>query len=374
MNFRSRLVRTLLPVLLGVLGLVLVLVVALVALPQRPDSAGTESGSGQSPSPAASDPGAAPAAEPGAADPDTDPDAPGDATAAATSNVYFPGGFYREPDTPADAAVARLRAAGDTASAGLVQQIASQPTAIWLGDWYSDALLTTLVKRHAAAARQQGTTLVLVTYAIPNRDCGGYSAGGHGYDTYLAWNRTIVAALGGTRAVILVEPDSLSMLASPNCAGEAAKRLPLIRGAIDILHAAGNRTYLDGGNSNWLTPTAQASWLTQAGIAAADGFFTNVSNFYPVQAEQDYAGKVSSRVGWKHFVIDVSRNGKGWLGTWCNPPGAGLGANPTADTGAVKLDALLWVKHPGLSDGTCNGGPAAGTWFESYALDLARNR
>jgi endoglucanase len=255
-----------------------------------------------------------------------------------------------------------------------VQQIASQPTAIWLGDWYSDALLTSIVKRHAAAARQQGTTLVLVTYAIPNRDCGGYSAGGHGYDTYLAWNRTIVAALGGTRAVVLVEPDSLSMLASPKCAGEAVKRLPLIRGAVDILRAAGNRTYLDGGNSNWLTPSAQADWLTQAGIAAADGFFTNVSNFYPVQAEQDYAGKVSSRVGWKHFVIDVSRNGRGWLGTWCNPPGAGLGANPTAKTGAVKLDALLWVKHPGLSDGTCNGGPAAGSWFESYALSLVRNR
>ena len=37
------------------------------------------------------------------------------------------------------------------------------------------------------------------------------------------------------------------------------------------------------------------------------------------------------------------------------------------------LDALLWVKLPGESDGTCNGGPAAGAWFPSMALELARN-
>ena len=41
--------------------------------------------------------------------------------------------------------------------------------------------------------------------------------------------------------------------------------------------------------------------------------------------------------------------------------------------GTTSLDALLWVKHPGDSDGTCNGGPKAGMWWEKYALDLVRN-
>ena len=34
-------------------------------------------------------------------------------------------------------------------------------------------------------------------------------------------------------------------------------------------------------------------------------------------------------------------------------------------------DALLWVKAPGESDGSCNGGPSAGTWWTEYALGLA---
>jgi endoglucanase len=286
----------------------------------------------------------------------------------------FSGGLYVENGTDAQAAVARLSSEGQTASAQLVEQIASQPTAIWLGDWYSDALLKSVIQRNVTAAGAQGRTLVFVTYAIPDRDCGGYSAGGFDAAEYLDWNQTIATALAGTHAVVLIEPDSLSMLASPACAGMAAERLPLIRSAVDILAGAGLSTYLDGGNSRWLTPTAQAAWLNQAGIADATGFFTNVSNFNPTQQENDYAGKVSSRVGWKHFVIDVSRNGAGSTGEWCNPAGAGLGANPRVSDGTGKLDALLWVKHAGASDGSCDGNPAAGDWSDALALGLIANR
>jgi cellulase/cellobiase CelA1 len=31
-----------------------------------------------------------------------------------------------------------------------------------------------------------------------------------------------------------------------------------------------------------------------------------------------------------------------------------------------------WIKTPGRSDGTCDGGPPAGTWWPSYALALAQ--
>jgi len=37
------------------------------------------------------------------------------------------------------------------------------------------------------------------------------------------------------------------------------------------------------------------------------------------------------------------------------------------------IDAYLWIKRPGESDGTCNGGPAAGGWWIAGALELARN-
>jgi endoglucanase len=126
------------------------------------------------------------------------------------------------------------------------------------------------------------------------------------------------------------------------------------------------------------------------------------------------------------FVIDTSRNGQGPLdasayagepynqpegvitalnnGNWCNPPGRGVGPRPTNVTGNALVDAYLWVKIPGQSDGSCDsaGGarawdfaaynpwgvaevdqphfdplwgmvnPAAGEWFPEQALELAK--
>jgi endoglucanase len=98
-----------------------------------------------------------------------------------------------------------------------------------------------------------------------------------------------------------------------------------------------------------------------------------------------------------HYVIDTSRNGRGpWAPPaypdpqdWCNPPDRGLGLPPTLDTGEPLVDAYLWVKTPGESDGECTRGlgpagetvdpewgmidPGAGDWFPEQALQLAAN-
>ncbi|HUP83761.1 MAG TPA: glycoside hydrolase family 6 protein [Candidatus Limnocylindria bacterium] len=100
-----------------------------------------------------------------------------------------------------------------------------------------------------------------------------------------------------------------------------------------------------------------------------------------------------------HFVIDTSRNARGpWSGTnahpqshddteaWCNPPGRGGGARPSASTGKTLVDAYLWIKLPGESDGKCyrwtDGpndpvfgieDPDAGAWFRKTALQMANN-
>ena len=142
-----------------------------------------------------------------------------------------------------------------------------------------------------------------------------------------------------------------------------------------------------------------------------------------------FAANMGTAVATTHFVIDTSRNGQGpnsmdafanapfnqpasvistlRAGNWCNPPGAGLGTRPTASTGVPLLDAYLWVKIPGESDGGCDaaGGPrawdyaaytlpgwpttasqqalfdplwgmfdpASGAWFPQQALQLAQN-
>jgi endoglucanase len=63
-------------------------------------------------------------------------------------------------------------------------------------------------------------------------------------------------------------------------------------------------------------------------------------------------------------VIDTSRNGQEpWQPgnypdpmDWCNPPGRGLGLEPTLQTGNSLVDAYLWIKIPGESDGECTRG------------------
>jgi endoglucanase len=109
-----------------------------------------------------------------------------------------------------------------------------------------------------------------------------------------------------------------------------------------------------------------------------------------------YSGNLGHAVAATHFVVDTSRNGQGWWNPpagvdsdpqdWCNPPGRGLGAKPTANAGNPLVDAYLWVKTPGQSDGSCTRGlpggsadpewhqvdPAAGAWFPAQALQLAQ--
>jgi endoglucanase len=49
-----------------------------------------------------------------------------------------------------------------------------------------------------------------------------------------------------------------------------------------------------------------------------------------------------------------------------------VGERPTSQTGQARVDAYLWVKRVGESDGTCNGGPAAGTFWDTYAIGLVQ--
>jgi endoglucanase len=87
-----------------------------------------------------------------------------------------------------------------------------------------------------------------------------------------------------------------------------------------------------------------------------------------------YAQALAARLPGLHAVVDTSRNGLGPTpdAQWCNAPGRALGQppHPVADP---LIDALLWIKHPGESDGDCGRHePAAGTFWPGYALGLVR--
>ena len=97
-----------------------------------------------------------------------------------------------------------------------------------------------------------------------------------------------------------------------------------------------------------------------------------MANFLPTADNVTYGTAISKALGGTHFVIDTSRNGAAAEAEgFCNPPGRRLGQAPTLDPGIPLVDALLWIKRPGESDGDCGGGaPTAGEWYAAYALSL----
>lgn len=252
------------------------------------------------------------------------------------------------------------------ADAAAIQRIAEQPRAVWL----TDGDPAPEIESALHAADTTGTLAVFALYYIPERDCG--PEGAPDADAYRDWVRTVSAALRGRRSVVILEPDALAASDCPGVDGGA--RLALLAKAVTELKSAGAVVYIDAGHPRWQPVRVTAERLRLAGIDGADGFALNVANFVSTTENVEYGRAVQRLVGGVGFVIDTGRNGAGPApdGEWCNPPGRKLGSPPTTSPPYGAVDALLWIKRPGESDGTCNGGPPAGEWWPEYALDLAR--
>ncbi len=279
--------------------------------------------------------------------------------------------FYVNPADSAVTAENQLQATGQTSAAAQIQTIASQPEATWLT---SDSS-TSVVAGIMSAAAKSATVPVFVLYNIPWRDCGQYSSGGaSSADDYEGFVNSVVAALGQGRAVLIVEPDALSELSCLSSAQQQTYYQLIGYAAHQIDTDANASVYVDAGNPGWVPAATEAAALQQALGSAKAGFAVNASNFASTEADVAYGTAISQAAGGRHFVVDTSRNGgNAAAGQWCNPPGAGIGANPTTNTANALVDADLWIKDVGESDGTCNGGPAAGQFWLSYALQLVAN-
>ena len=114
--------------------------------------------------------------------------------------------------------------------------------------------------------------------------------------------------------------------------------------------------------------------LHLAGIGMADGFALNVSNVHGTESTSRTASssRSSSAASTSSSTPAATASAEHRRDDWCNPRGRALGTAPTTNTGNPLIDAFLWVKAPGESDGTCGGGPAAGMWWSAYALELSR--
>lgn len=383
--------------------------------------------------------------------------------------------YVVQPNQGAKKQINQLEKSGNQADANLIRNMIRTPQAEWFTGGKPSSVKREVLSVVKRAARQN-TVPVLVAYNLPFRDCAQFSAGGATtVQEYKDWIKAFAAGIGNNEAIVILEPDGLGIIpwykqfrGLPSEAGgyewcqpaeaeeatSADERFEMLNYAVSVLKARPNtRVYLDGTHSSWLGSGDAAHRLSQAGVADADGFFLNVSNYrltehlekygtwiakclwfatdpgswgqghfdwcasqyYPANpndfstwhlTDQWYADNVESQTwvpypgdaGLKKFVVDTSRNGQGpWTPTasypdpqdWCNPPGRGLGLTPTADTGNELIDAFLWIKIPGESDGECTRGlgpggvtvdpewgvidPAAGAWFKQMALELAKN-
>lgn len=277
--------------------------------------------------------------------------------------------------TDSKALVAAGTSKAGTPAHAAAEYLGEQPTAVWLTPEAEPiGQVGDRVAELAAEARSQNAALALVIYGLPERDCGQFSAGGLESADYETWTAEIGGALreaSDVRSLLILEPDSLAL--APEC-GNIEDRADQLSKAIDALTADDSWIYLDAGHSQWLPVTEMASLISQVGdLGRVRGFATNVSNYNATDEEVDYAHRLADALGGGlHAVIDTSRNGAGSNGEWCNPSGRLIG-EPGGSIGDDVVDTNLWIKVPGESDGTCNGGPAAGAWWSKAAIELTRD-
>ncbi|MER5477705.1 glycoside hydrolase family 6 protein [Streptomyces sp. NPDC002734] len=285
--------------------------------------------------------------------------------------------FWVNPDGNAARQVHAYEQEGREAEAEAIRRIAEQPVGEWIGTENPEGEARGLTE----AAVADGRRALLVLYNIPHRDCGNYSGGGAADgDAYRAWLEGVTRGIGDRPATVVLEPDAVLHLVDGCTPAEFhEERYALLGEAVARLKQLKNtRVYVDAGNAGWGRPEQIWEPLRRAGVEKADGFAVNVSNFYSTEDSIAYGRTLSEKIGGKHFVVDTSRNGNGPYQEgdpgerWCNPPGRALGERPTTRTADPLVDAYVWAKRPGESDGTCKGGPKAGEWWPEYALELAR--
>ena len=163
-------------------------------------------------------------------------------TPVSGSDVFAGAKFYVDPDSLAASAVSTLQGS-DPLGASLIDTIAQQSTGVWFGDW--DANVENDVNAAVTAAANTDSVPLLVAYNIPDRDCGGYSAGGAtDAAQYAQWIQQFAAGIDGRKAAVVLEPDSLSVTSCLS-ASQLQERFAMLSSAVNVLKAAGASVYIE---------------------------------------------------------------------------------------------------------------------------------
>ncbi|KAJ0398295.1 hypothetical protein P43SY_000817 [Pythium insidiosum] len=261
-----------------------------------------------------------------------------------------------------------------------------------IATWYTDReskqsgeqKLTQITSSCAESSR-----VTLVVYGMPQKDCeAGYSSSGYNQspEDYKAFIKTLADKLGQRKALLVLEPDAVGLMAKGGC-GLTAGYGPNLKMAIETLSRNLNADiYVDVGYWVLMNPTDAGNIakvvkeLAQAG--RVKGISLNTSNYRSNKEISDLCGNFQKAYGDDSMrcIADTSRNFKEPKNSeWCNAKFGAIGHPPTSQTGFSNLDYFVWIKPVGESDGTCDGqghtdqamqGPAAGKFFKEHFMTM----
>src|SRR3954452_16441519 len=153
------------------------------------------------------------------------------------------GTLYRDPSSQ----VVRWVQANpnDTRTPVIRDKIASQPQARWMAA-FNPSTVTSEVSGVVNAASSANQIPLLSVYEIPNRDCGGASAGGApDLGSYQTWVSNFSRGLGNQTVIIILETDSLALQTCLSASDVTARDNALSQAVRTIKSANGNaKVYL----------------------------------------------------------------------------------------------------------------------------------
>ncbi len=225
-----------------------------------------------------------------------------------TPSTHF---FVPQPASAALAQVQQLTQAGSSTSANAVLGMLQVPQAVWFtgssnGAPDSPASIQYQVSTTIADASSLGQIPILVAFNIPGNECSTTSLGGATTTgAFQTWINAFAQGLGQSKALVLLNPDSLAMLPSscynynngsnPNFPYTDQERIQETQYAVNALSSDPNAyVYLDGGNPAWQSVNVMAARLTQANVSQTRGFFLNVSNHQYTANNVAYGNWLSS--------------------------------------------------------------------------------
>ncbi|HWF71850.1 MAG TPA: glycoside hydrolase family 6 protein [Solirubrobacteraceae bacterium] len=268
--------------------------------------------------------------------------------------------------------------------------IAKQPNVQRYGNWDGpNPGLKVSQYLSRASVLEPGTTPEIATYYVVDakraaRQHGHYSDPPWRQRAYHRWITSLAQGIGSNRVIVFLEMDSLITVGGLSRHGLAV-RLAELHDAVNVLSQLPRAVvYLDAGAGDAVPAARTASMLRRAGVAQIEGFFVNSTHFDWTSHEIRYGDQISRLTGGKHFVVNTAENGRGPLvpssrvkygnEILCDPPGRGLGALPTFNTGQSNVDAYAWIAYPGRSGGACRpGAPPTGVFWPQLAVALVRN-